>query len=182
MQRASEVTRFSADFLNSINDLNEIKGLKIFIQEQEAPGINKMVNVDLFETTGNAIRVSGINESWVVGKAESINKEISNNLSWAATKYKKYGLNLNLIIFFLMLVFIPEITTWPKRLTFVCGIYLLLVVLYQIHGKLIPNTMIILKEKQPNYFSRSWPAIISWLFTIMGSIVAAYLFRFLTKN
>lgn len=182
MQRGNEVTRYATDFLASIEIIEEIRSLKIFIQEPEAAGINRMVNVDLFEKTDSAIRVSGINESWVVGKAESINKEISKFQNRVITNYRKYGLNLNQIIFFLMLVLIPEILTWPKRLLFVGAVYALLVTLFGVHAKLIPNTVILAENKPPGFIARSWPAILSWFIAFSSSLVAALLFWLLTKN
>ena len=180
-QRGNEVTRYASDFLEAIEKIEEIRSLKIFIQEQESPGINKMVNVDLFEKINSAIRVSGINESWVVGKAESINNEISRYQNRVITNYRKYGLNLNQIIFFLMLVLIPEISTWPKRLLFVGAVYTLLVSLFGVHTKLIPNTIILAEDKPLGYIGRSWPSIVSWLIAFSSSLVAALLFWLLTK-
>ncbi len=92
MQRSNEVTRFATDFVSNLDDIEELRSLKIFIQEPEAPGINKMVTVDFFERDSSSVRVSGINESWVVGKAESINKEIANYQNKVVTNYRRCGL------------------------------------------------------------------------------------------
>ncbi len=181
MQRGSEVTKFGSDFLSRIDDIDEIHSLKIFIQEPEAAGINKMANVDLFERDGSAVRVSGTNESWVVGKAESIAKQIGSYQNRVVTNYRKYGLNLNQFIFLLMLVLIPEIATWPKRMIFVAITYALLVALYGVHSKLIPNTLILTGGKSPGFLARSWPSILSWLITFTGSLAAALLFWLLTR-
>jgi hypothetical protein len=118
-----------------------------------------MANVDLFERTGSAVSVSGINESWVVGKAESVSKQLANYQNRVVTNYRRYGLNLNQFIFLLMLVLIPEISTWPKRLIFVAITYALLVALYGVHSKLIPNTVILAGGKPPGFLARSWPSI-----------------------
>jgi hypothetical protein len=180
-QRESEVTRYAIDFLKNIDDLKRIRSLKIFIQEQEAPGINKMVNVDFFENSTNAIRVSGISESWVVGKAESISKQISEYENPVLTNYKKYGLNLNSFIFLIMLIFIPDIPTWLKRLISVSVVFVILLILYFIHSKLVPNTVIIAEDKSPSFLQRSWPSFASWVFAIIGAVIAGYLVWFFTK-
>ncbi len=183
MQRGSEVTRFASDFLSHMDEVDEIRSLKIFIQERDdAPGINKTVNVDLLEKNGSAVRVSGIKESWVVGKAESISRQIRNYQNWIVTNYRKYGLNLNGLIFLIMLVLIPEISTWPKRLLFVGIIYSLLASLYGVHSKLIPNTVILAGGRLPGFFTRNWPSILSWVITFTGSLAAALVFWLLTRK
>lgn len=182
IQRENEVTKYASDFLRQLDDLEEISSLKMFIQEPEAQGINRMVNVDLFEKSDSAIRVSGINESWVVGKAESVKKEMSKYENSLITGYRKYGLNLNTVIFLLMLVLIPEIATWPKRLIFVSSVYVLLESLNAIHRKLIPNTVIFSESKPPTLMARSWPSLLSWLIAFSSSLVAAIIFWLLTKQ
>lgn len=176
------MTKYAPDFLRQLDELEEIRSLKMFIQEPEAQGINRMVNVDLFEKFDSAIRVSGINESWVVGKAESIKKEIAKYENLLITGYRKYGLNLNTIIFLLMLVLIPEIVTWPKRLVFVTSVYALLESLNAIHRRLIPNTVIFSETKPPTLMARTWPSLLSWLIAFSSSLVAAIIFWLLTKK
>ncbi|GHZ98112.1 hypothetical protein VCSRO177_3562 [Vibrio cholerae] len=107
--RGSEVTKYASDFLENLDSTEELNYLKIVIQEPEAHGINRVVIVELVASGESAIRVSGINESWVLGKAEAIDQLLKPKQNLLITTYRKYGLNLNSAIFLSMLIVIPEI-------------------------------------------------------------------------
>ncbi|WP_163133625.1 hypothetical protein [Agarivorans sp. Alg241-V36] len=178
-QRGSELTKFADDFLNDSDELNELNYFKAVVQEPEAHGINRVAVVELFVSGISEIRVSGINESWVLGKAESIYQTLKPKQNHFVTTYKKYGLNLNGIIFFSMLVVIPEIVTIENRAIFVLVVFLLLNILLFVHAKIIPNTLIYMQENKPNFFQRVWPTLVSWLVAASSSVAAAYIFMVL---
>lgn len=79
------------------------------IQEPEAYGINRDIVVEQVANSVSKVRVSGINESWVLGKAESIFQTLKPKQNSLVTTYRKYGFNLNGAIFFAMLITIPDI-------------------------------------------------------------------------
>jgi hypothetical protein len=178
-QRGSQLTKFADDFINKSHDINELKYFKAVVQEPEAHGINRVAVVELFVSGTSEIRVSGINESWVLGKAECIFQTLKPKQNHFVTTYKKYGLNLNGLIFFSMLVFIPEIVTVVNRAIFVLVVFLLLNVLLFVHAKIIPNTLIYMQENKPNFFHRVWPTLLSWLVAASSSVTAAYIFMLL---
>lgn len=180
--RGSQATKYSEDFIREIDTLGEIHYLKITIQEPEAHGINKVVVLELVENGVSEVRVSGISEAWVLGKAESIAEEIKPNQNVLVTTYRKYGLNINVIIILVMLVLIPEFSNWPRRAIFVVAVYVLLMFLLLLHRKFIPNTAIYLTKQDPSFLKRTWPTILSWLIAVSSSVVAAFLFYFLTKG
>ena len=180
--RGSQATKYSEDFIREIDTLGEIHYLKITIQEPEAHGINKIVVLELVETGVSEVRVSGISESWVLGKAESIAQEIKHNQNVLVTTYRKYGLNINVIIILAMLVVIPEFSGWLRRAIFVIAIYILSLFLLLFHRKFIPNTTIYLTKQEPSFFKKTWPTILSWLIAVSSSVVAAFIFYLLTKG
>lgn len=180
--RGIQATKYSNEFLKEVESLGEIKELKISIQEPEAYGINKIIIVDFLESGLSEIRVSGINEAWVVGKAESILELLRPKKNNLVTTYKKYGLNINTIIFFLMLVFIPELSDWTDRGKFVLIVFILLNILYWIHSRFIPNTKIFLTEKKPSLLARSWPSIVSWFIATTSTVLAGWLLYILKKG
>lgn len=180
--RGSQATKYARDFIREIETLSEINYLKITIQEAEAHGINKVIVLELVEHGVSEVRVSGINEAWVIGKAESIAQEIRPRQNILVTTYRKYGLNLNGVIFFAMLVAIPGIAAWKDRAIFAVTVFVLLNLLLFIHGKFIPNTKIYLSQNKPSFFKRAWPSILSWVIAASSSIFAAWVFYLLTKN
>jgi len=180
--RGSEVTKYAEDFLQDAKSLGSLKYLKVMIQEPEAHGINRLVVVELNAFGVNEVRVQGIQESWVIGKAESIAALIKRNQSTLITTYKKFGLNLNQAIFVAMLVVMPSITKWTERALFAVAVFALLAMLLWLHAKFIPNATLQMEVERPSSFARVWPTLLSWFVAATASLVAALVFYWLTKN
>lgn len=180
--RGSEVTKYASDFLENYEGTEELNYLKIVIQEPEAHGINRVVVVELVASGESAIRVSGINESWVLGKAEAIDQLLKPKQNFLITTYRKYGLNLNGALFIAMLIAIPEIGKWYERAVFIAVVFALLNILLFIHSKFIPNTAIYLQKVKPSFIERAWPSILSWVIAASSSLAAAYVFSLLKST
>lgn len=179
---AGEVTKYADDFLSELSGLGTLSYLKLQIQEPEAHGINKMVVVELRAYGTNEVRVQGVNESWVLGRAEALAAALRKHQNSLITGYKKFGLNLNQVIFLGMLVAIPDIDLWTSRAIFVAVVFGLLTSLLWLHSRFIPNASIRLSDVPPSRLSRLWPTILSWLFAVIASLVAAYLYTWLTAR
>lgn len=180
--RGNEVTRYFEDFQKEATGLGELRSLKVTIQEPEAHGINKVVIVELNALGQNEIRVQGINESWVVGKAEAIARTLRTFEKGLVTTYKKFGLTLNEVIFLAMIILIPAIESLRQRAVFVAIVVMLLRFLYWLHSRIIPNAVIYLGEKEPTVFQRVWPSILSWLVAATASLAAAFVFYWFTRG
>lgn len=178
--RGNEVTKYFEDFQKEAAALGELRRLKVTIQEPEAHGINKVVLLELNSLGQNEIRVQGINESWVVGKAEAIARTLRIFEKGLVTTYKKFGLTLNQFIFLAMLVVIPAIDVFWQRGLFVAIVVLLLSVLYWLHSKFIPNAVVFLGEQEPTILQRVWPSVVSWIAAATASLAAAYAYYWLT--
>lgn len=180
--RGSEVTVYAEDFVQKMEALGELRYLKITIQEPEAHGINKVVVVELSSLGRNVIRVQGIQESWVVGKAEAIARELRKNEKSLVTTYRKFGLNVNQLIFAAMLVLIPDIQSILQRASFVIFVFLLILILYALHGKFIPNAAIYCSPKKPSLVGRALPSILSWVGAVAASLAAAFAYYWLIRG
>jgi hypothetical protein len=178
-QRGSELTKYVDDFLSQLDGIDQLNYLKLVVQEPEAYGINRVIIIELVANGLSEIKVSGINESWVLGKAESIYQTLKPKQNSLVTTYRKYGLNLNWVIFFAMLIVIPDIEGWKSRTLFVVAVFFLLNFLLFIHNKFIPNTTIYLNQENPGFFKRAGPSILSWVIAASSSVVAAYIFSIL---
>lgn len=178
--RGSQVTKYATDFIQEVPTLGRSHYLKITVQEPDAHGITRLVVVELSALGSNEIRVQGIRESWVVGRSETIAAFLRRHESRLITNYRKFGLNINSVIFLAMLVLIPEIRTIEARVTFVIATILLLVLLLWTHSKFIPNASFMLTETRPNLFVRAWPTILSWVVTTSASLAAALIFYWLS--
>lgn len=180
--RGNEVTKYFEDFQKEAGTLGELRSIKLTIQEPEAHGINKVVVVELNSLGQNEIRVQGINESWVVGKAEAIARTLKAFEKGLVTTYKKFGLTLYQVIFLAMLVLIPAIASLWQRAVFVGFVVLLLGVLFRLHSRFIPSAALYLGEQEPTVFQRTWPSVLSWLIAATASLAAAYVFYWLTRR
>ncbi|MEZ8069427.1 hypothetical protein [Vibrio sp. FF145] len=175
----SELTKYADDFLSEKVNAEQLNYFKLVIQEPEAHGINRTVVIELNETGSSEIRVSGINESWVLGKSASLEQVVLVKQNRLVTTYRKYGLNLNAIIFGVMLVAIPEIPEWENRTIFVIVMFALLNALLYLHTKFIPNTAVYLGQSKPTVVQRVWPTVLSWVIAATSSFAAAYAFSLL---
>ncbi|TLY28795.1 MAG: hypothetical protein E6K63_07045 [Nitrospirae bacterium] len=180
--RGNEATKYFEDFQREAGTFGELRRIKINIQELEAHGINKVVTIGLNATGQNEIQVQGINESWVIGKAEAIARTLRPFERRLVTTYKKFGLTLNEFIFLAMIVALPSIESIWQRMAFATVAVILLSGLYWFHSKFIPNTVIYLSGKEPTVFQRAWPSILSWLSAVTASLAAAYFFYLLTRS
>ncbi|MBN8542885.1 MAG: hypothetical protein J0M34_01315 [Alphaproteobacteria bacterium] len=177
----SEITDYAENFLQN-NRLGILSYLKINIQEPDAYGINRSVVIELRAHSSNDIRVQGVQQSWVIGKAESLAVYLRRYQSPLATSYKKFGLGLNQLIFFAMLVVMPSVAAIKDRVFFALSILALLQILLWVHTRYIPMASVTMSEKQPNWFSRSWPVLVSWFSALCISLVGSYIFYWLQRG
>ena len=179
--RGTEVTKYLEDFRTEAATLGQLRRFKLAIQEPEAYGINKVVVLELIPFGQNEIRVQGINESWVTGKAEATARMLRKFEKPLVTTYKKFGLTLNQLIVLAMLVLIPAIQFLWQRAMFVVAVVLLLQSLVWLHQRFIPNVTLYLSEEEPTVVQRAWPTILSFVIGVVASLVAALLFQWLTQ-
>lgn len=180
--RGNEVSRYFEDFEREAPTLGELRRIKLTIQEPDAHGINKVVTVDVDAAGANEVRVQGVNESWVVGKAEALARTLRTHEKGFVTTYRKFGLTLNQLIFFAMLVFIPAIGSIQSRALFVGVVALLMIALFHLHNRYIPNALLYFGDREPSAFQRWKPAIGSWLIAATAALAAALVFWWLTRN
>lgn len=176
---AAEVTKYAEDFLSEISGLGVVSFLKVNIQEPEAHGINKVVVVEFNAYGLNVIRAQGVNESWVIGRAEALGASLRRHKDTLVTTYKRFGLNINEVIFMAVLVAIPEIDSWLYRALFVATVFALLTGLLKLHSRFITNARIHLGTVSPSRISRHFPSILSWFFGILATVIASLIYTWL---
>ena len=180
--RGNEVTKYLEDFQREAATLGQLRRFKLTIQEPEAYGINKVAVLELTAFGQNEIRVQGINESWVTGKAEATARMLRKFENLLVTTYKKLRLTLNELIFLAMLVLIPAIQLLWQRVVFVGAVVFLLQSLIWLHQQPIPNATLYLSEEEPTVFQRASPTLLSFLIGVIASLAAAWLFQWLAQG
>lgn len=167
-----DTTKYASDFERELSKLGALKYLKLVIQEPEAHGINRMATVELNAHGNNEIRVHGVHETWVVGKVESLAAKLRTYQKTFATTFRKFGLNINGIVFLIVLVLLPDLSL-PRRVIFLGFVLASGFCLLHIHTNLIPNALIQLSDKKPSALSRLVPQILSWTIAASAGIVSA---------
>lgn len=90
-ERGSQVSKYAADFEAEKDRLTDIKYLKLAISEPEAYGINRFASVELNANGENEVRTQGIQESWVIGKAEALASLLRTHEKFLVTSVRNSG-------------------------------------------------------------------------------------------
>jgi hypothetical protein len=168
----SEVSKYANDFVAEFERLAELRYLKLAIQEPEAHGINRFASIELNPNGSNEIRVQGIQQSWVLGKAEALASDLQPRQKILATSFRKFGLNINGILLVLTAILLPDLSL-SRRFILVAVVVGVASLVYQLHVKFIPNVLIHLSEQKPGPLQRAIPQIVSWLIAATSALIAA---------
>jgi hypothetical protein len=156
----------------------EMRFLRLVIQELEAYGINKIASVELNASGANQVRVQGVQESWVVGKAESLASHLRSKEETLATSLRKFGLSFNIVLALAAIALIPELTPW-RRFFFGAAVVVIAWAFTQIHERYIPNALIFFSDRPPGLVEGAWPTLLSWLIAATSGLAAAVVYGLL---
>ena len=177
-ERGNEISRYASDIKADLQKLGELRYLKLLIQEPEAYGINRVAIVELNAVGNNEVRVQGVQESWVVGKAESVSSMLRAHQKTLSTTFRSFGLNINGLLALGALVALPELSI-GRRVIFVAVVAILTWLIAKAHSRFIPNVLIYLSPREPGIIERSWPQVISWLIAATSALVASIVYGLL---
>jgi hypothetical protein len=177
-ERGSEISRYASELANELGRLGELRYLKLLIQEPEAYGINRLAMVELNSDGANEVRVQGVQESWVIGKAESVSSLLRLYQKTLSTTFRTFGLNINAILALGALIALPELSL-GRRVIFVAVVAFIAWLIVQAHTRFIPNVLVYLSPKQPNAIERAWPQILSWVIAATSALVASIIYGLL---
>jgi len=68
----SDIAKYADDFLSELDEIKELRAIKFSVQDIPSNQLSRIINIDLLQRTESEIRISGPNDSWVLGKAESL--------------------------------------------------------------------------------------------------------------
>ena len=127
--------------------------------------------------------VQGIHESWVIGKAETLARQLRQHQRNFVTNIRNWGVGLNIVlIVVVMLVFLPAVESISGRAFLVALVSGLFAILMRVHKRFLPNFVVTISQSKPGFLARSWPVMLSWLLAASASLAAAYAFYLLTRN
>lgn len=179
--RGSETSVYAADFVRVINSSGECRRLSLRIQEPEAHGINRQIIVEFNAIGINAIQVQGIQETWVVGQAESIRMLIKQYESGWLTAIHQNGASFNALLAFIMIALIPDLSLL-NRIIFIIVLVAISQFWTKSHQRFVPNAVIYLTSRRPTPLERKWPQLSSWIIATTSALVAAVAYGFLSGD
>ncbi|WP_027921735.1 hypothetical protein [Pseudomonas sp. URMO17WK12:I12] len=175
----AEVARYSKDFVAQMDALKKLTYLKLFIQEPDEFGVNKVVMVELIDHGVNRLVVQGVREIWVEGKAHTLRSELTMNEKSLATNFKKFGFNLSQLALFVMIVVIVDVPSFWTRVGIGALVLVLIKFVDWVHVTFIPNATIRLTDDKDNWITRWGSSMFSWLstltITILGGVIVYWL-------
>ncbi|MDG9886629.1 hypothetical protein N7650_27780 [Pseudomonas sp. GD04058] len=178
----AEVTQHGKDFLAQMDGQKKLNYLKVYMQEPDEFGVNRFAFAELAEPGFNRVVVQGVREIWVEGKAQMLRSELVRHEKSIITNFKKFGLNLNQLALFVMIVaitYVPEF--WMKALVGIL-VFGLIKFVGWLHVAFIPNASIRLSDVEENWVARWGTSVLTWVATVASSVVGGYLIYFLTKT
>jgi len=177
--RGSEKAAFSDDFDYILDDLPELRYLKLFVGEPEIYGLNKNASIELSGLGENIIRVQSVQEAWVIGKVEYLSQHVHGFQHGLATQFRKFGLTVNAIITVACLAALPGLPTFWQRLAFAASAFGIQLLITYFHRKYVPNFILYPAKKKPSFVGRLGPGVVSWGITIIGAVIAAVIYGLL---
>lgn len=177
-ERGNEIVRYASDFLEDKSKPDELRYLKLVIQEPEAYGLNRIVTVELNANGTNEVRGQGVQEAWVIGKVETVAAVLRKHQKQLADKFRRSGVTFTLALIALALVFLPELTFW-RRAVFFIAVLLIAWIFNRLHARFIPNALIYLSPRQPSVIQKALPQVLSWMIAATSALAAAAVYGLL---
>ncbi len=178
MGEGNERSCYAHDFQDDMARLEELRYLKVVSREPEAYNLSRLASVELRANGANEVMAQGVQQSWVIGKAQAAAEHLKRHEKPLATSFRSAGLNVNTVIFVLMLIALPELPLLQRAL-FVGVVVGVLLAIAVAHRRFVPNAVISLGAPKPGFFRRITPQVISWLIAVSAAVVAAVAYAFL---
>jgi hypothetical protein len=177
--KGNEKNIYSDGFEEILDDLPELRYIKISVQEHEMYGINKLAMIELAAWGENVIRVQSVQEAWAIGKAEALSRHVQGFQRKLATQFRKFGLTVNIAITIGALAALPGLPGFWQRLVFAASTLGVQTLITYLHRKYVPNFILFPTKRKSSWLGRLGPGVISWSITILGGVVAAIIYGLL---
>jgi hypothetical protein len=128
--------------------------------------------IELNANGTNEVRVQGVQQSWVIGKAEALAADVRLRQKTFSSTFRRFGLNINGFLAVLTIIVLPDLPLF-KRFILILVVGIVLWTVYQLHARFIPNVLVYLSGRKPGRFERVTPQVISWLFAVTSGLVTA---------
>lgn len=175
---STEQSRF-LDFFRDMKFVEaKAKIIKLYVQEPELNGVNRVVHVE-FGPHINLAMTQGSDEAWVLGMLEKIKVRTRPLERTYATSLSKYGFGINQLMLAATLVVLPGMPGLRDRAIMVAAVCGLIWLVNRLHGRFLLFADIYLDEKPLHWYSKIGSSVLSWLIAVLASVVATLVAAYL---
>lgn len=151
----------------------------MFVGEPEVHGLNRNATIELTAWGENTVQVQSVQESWAIGKAESLFQHVNGYHRKLATQFRKFGLTANVVITVAVLAALPGLPSFWQRLAFAASAYGIQSLITYLHRQYVPNFILFPTKRKPSVIGRLGPGFVSWTITMIGAVIAAVIYGLL---
>ncbi len=174
----TEQSRFLADFKIVNFNTDRATGIKLFVQEPEGGGVNRIAQVE-FGPQVNFVMTQSGDEAWVLGTLEKLKRSVRPFERAYTTNFKKLGFGFNQLLLVGAVVFLPSLDTLQDRAILMVGVLVLISYVNWLHGKYLPFAAIYLSPKSKGMFAHVAPSAVSWIIAASAGVAATLLGAYL---
>ena len=174
----TEQARYLDDFKGTQFGTNKAKTIKIYASKPDVSSLNLVASVE-FGPEINLAMTQGANESWVLGRLETLKRDIKSFERAYITNFKRWGIGINQMMLLGALTFLPSLNGLRERVILMGGVLGLIIAVNWLHTRYVPFAAIYLGPKKAGVLQRLWPSIASWVIGIVAAVIAAVLAAYL---
>lgn len=174
----TEQARYLDDFKRTQFGTNKAKTIKIYASKPDVSGLNFVASVE-FGPEINLAMTQGSNESWVLGRLETLKRDIKSFERAYITNFKRWGIGINQMMLLGAVIFLPSLSGLRERVILMGGVLALIIAVNWLHTRYVPFAAIYLGPKKPGVLRRLWPSLASWFIGIVAAVIAALLAAYL---
>ena len=174
----TEQTKLLRDFEKVAPHRSRVSILKIFCQEKDRNGLNRIAQVEFGPNTNYAM-VQGGDEAWALGVLEKLKREISSLERTYTTHFRRFGVGINQFLLVLAIIFLPGLEGLFDRSVLMGGVILIIFSVNWFHDRYLPFAVIYIDERPQTLISRIAPNALSWFVAATASLAATLLAAYL---
>lgn len=168
----TEQARYLDDFKQTKFSADKAQIIKIHASKPDGAGFNQIVSIE-FGPQVNSVITQGANEAWVLGKLETLKRELRGFERTYVTNFKRWGIGINQFMLLAAIVFLPSLSGLRDRAILMSAVLALAFGVNWTHSRYFPFAAIFLREKKRSFVGRVWTSIASWVVGIAAAVVAA---------
>lgn len=151
---------------------------KIFIQEAEGNGINRVISIE-FGQQNNLIMTQSSDEAWALGRLEGLKGYVVDSERFYATQFQKFGVSLYQLIVLVSIVYMPSFPDFYYRFIFIALVFIIVSLAQALQNRFIPFSTIYVGVRAASRFRKMIPTLLSWLIAATAGVAATLLANYL---